>query len=242
MTMEKLGGMATLGQINQHLFDIKDCEWKTKTPFASVRRIVRHTQGIYRIKPGLYGLESCRKKLEANGFVVETEENKTSKAVRDFNHSYYQGLLLEMGNMRNMDTFVPNQDKGRRYTEQLTLGQLRNLDDIPKFSYTKLVDRSSTIDVIWFLKRFRELDMPSVFFEVENTTDMQNSLLKFVDLQDFNVRMVIVADEVRKNEFNSKMLETGFEDIYDRVEFLSYASLLKQYNQDIDRSMLNVVL
>ena len=38
-TLEKLGGVATLGQLNQEVFKIKDCEWKTKTPFASIRRI-----------------------------------------------------------------------------------------------------------------------------------------------------------------------------------------------------------
>ena len=49
MTIEKLGGIATLGQINQNIFNIKDCEWKTKTPFASIRRIVQLDKNIYRI-------------------------------------------------------------------------------------------------------------------------------------------------------------------------------------------------
>ena len=52
-TIEKLGGIATLTQINQKIFEIKDCNWGTKTPFASIRRIVRHTKGIYPIKKGL---------------------------------------------------------------------------------------------------------------------------------------------------------------------------------------------
>jgi len=40
-TIEALGGIATLNQINQNIFKIKDCIWKTKTPFASIRRIVQ---------------------------------------------------------------------------------------------------------------------------------------------------------------------------------------------------------
>jgi hypothetical protein len=28
-TIEKLGGIATLNQINQNVFEVKDCEWKT---------------------------------------------------------------------------------------------------------------------------------------------------------------------------------------------------------------------
>ena len=59
LTFERLGGIATLGQLNQEVFKIKDCEWKTKTPFASIRRIVqqdavskntRHILKIPRIK------------------------------------------------------------------------------------------------------------------------------------------------------------------------------------------------
>lgn len=40
-TIEALGDIATLNQINQNIFKIKDCIWKTKTPFASIRRIVQ---------------------------------------------------------------------------------------------------------------------------------------------------------------------------------------------------------
>ena len=39
--MKDYGGYATLGQLNQNVFRIKECEWKTKTPFASIRRIVQ---------------------------------------------------------------------------------------------------------------------------------------------------------------------------------------------------------
>ena len=35
-TIDKLGGIATLNQINCHVFEVEDCVWKTKTPFASV--------------------------------------------------------------------------------------------------------------------------------------------------------------------------------------------------------------
>lgn len=230
-TIENLGGIATLGLINQHVFEIKDCQWKSKTPFASIRRIVRNTPGIYRIKPGLYALESHRKELEANGFIVETAKNATSKTLQNFTHAYYQGLLIEIGNMKGLDTFVPNQDKGKHYTQQLTLGQMRSIQDIPPFSYENLVQRSSTIDVIWFNKR----KMPSSFFEVEHSTDIQNSLLKYVDLQDFNVRMVIVADEKRKQEFTKKLGETAFSAIAKRVKFLNYKSLELQYNQELIR-------
>jgi len=239
-TIEMLGGLATLNQINQHVFEITDCQWGSKTPFASIRRIVRHTNGIYRIKPGLYALESHRQELENNGIVVQTEHNKESEIVKTFNHAYYQGLLLEMGKMRHLDTFVPDQDKNKQFLNQSVLGDLRTIQAIPEYTYPQLVKRSSTIDVIWFNDRH----MPHSFFEVEHSTDIQNSLLKFNDLQDFAARMVIVADEKRRSEFDTKLCYSAFENLSrkERVAFLSYESLGKQYEQEFEKQKFEFVI
>jgi hypothetical protein len=51
LTLEKLGGVATLGQLNHETMKIQACVWKTKTPFASIRRIVQVEKDIYKIKP-----------------------------------------------------------------------------------------------------------------------------------------------------------------------------------------------
>lgn len=53
-TIDKLGGIATLNQINCHVFEVEDCVWKTKKPFVSVRRIVQQTKGIYKIRHFCY--------------------------------------------------------------------------------------------------------------------------------------------------------------------------------------------
>ena len=181
-TIEMLGGIATLNQINQHIFEITDCQWRTKTPFASVRRIAQQTSGIYKIKPGLYALETHRQNLENNGILVQTVHNQDSEIVQTFNHAYYQGLLLEMGQMRHLDTFVPDQDKNKQFLNQAVLGDLRTIQSLPEYSFPQLVKRSSTVDVIWFNERH----MPSDFYEVEHTTDIKNSLSKFYELQDFH--------------------------------------------------------
>lgn len=230
-TLERLGGIATLGQLNQEVFKIKDCEWKTKTPFASIRRIVQENPNIYKIKPGLWGLVSYRKQNEAKGIFEETAKNKDSKEIAEFNHSYYQGLILTIGNLRKFQTFLPNQDKNKLFLND-RLGDLSTLREIPKYSYENLVNRSATIDAIWFNERM----MPHSFFEVEHSTDIQNSLLKFNDLQDFYTRMIIVADKRRKAEFETKINYTGFKDIKSRVKFFDYDVLTKQYEQAIENS------
>ncbi|MEK7448929.1 MAG: hypothetical protein AAB019_05525 [Planctomycetota bacterium] len=235
--LEKLGGVATLGQLNQETMKIKDCEWKTKTPFASVRRIVQLDKNIYKIKPGLYGLLKYKKEIEAKGIIAETSDKKDSTKAIEFNHSYYQGLLLIIGNLKGLKTFVPNQDKNKEFINR-SLGDIKTLDAIPEFSYANLVQRSSTIDVIWFNER----KMPHSFFEVEHSSDVQNSLLKFNDLQDFYTKMFIVANKKRKSEYENKIKYSSFKQISDRIKFLDYESLNKQYEFIIEQQSFQTLI
>lgn len=239
-TLEKLGGVATLGELNREVFQIKDCEWKTKTPFASIRRIVQQTKAIYKIKPGLYGLVKYKKQIEDRGIMEETEKNKDSDSVKLFNHTYYQGILLLMGKLRHMQTYIPQQDKNKKFHTGQRLQELSTLVEQPSYSFPQTVKRSSTVDAIWFNER----SMPHSFFEVEHSTDIQNSLLKFNDLQDFYTRMFIVADIKRKAEFETKMCFRAFDDlrINKRVSFLSYDALIKQYEIELEKQSLNCEL
>lgn len=239
LTMESLGGIATLQQLNQEVFKIKECAWNTKTPYASIRRIVQQTRGIYKIKPGLYALETHRKQLEANGIVVETDQNKGSQILIDFNHSYYQGLLLSIGNLKGFNTFAPNQDKNKLFANQ-KIDDIRSLREIPTYTYPHFVQRCSTIDVIWFNER----NMPDSFFEVEHSTDISNSLQKFNDLQDFHTKMFIVADIKRYNEYKYKLDYVSFNLIRKdkRVAFLSYQELEKQYEQIIAKQKFQTLI
>ncbi|HPS65179.1 MAG TPA: hypothetical protein PK447_06365 [Ignavibacteria bacterium] len=224
LTLEKLGGVATLGQLYLEVFKIKNCSWKTKTPFASIRRIVQLDKDIYKIRPGLYALDKYKKYLEHKGIFQETNKHKKQGQESVFNHTYYQGIIATIGNMKSFNTFIPKQDKNKKFILD-RLGDVSTYEDLPQFSYPDIVKRSSTIDVIWFNSR----KMPHSFFEIEHSTDIQNSLLKFYDLQDFNCRMFIVADKMRKNEFDSKIKKEVYKEISDRVNFLDYDKIIKQY-------------
>ena len=243
IALENLGGIAALGDLNLETMKIKECEWKTKTPFASIRRIVQTNENIYKIKPGLYSLKKYQKRNEDNGILVENAKNKNSEEIKSFNHSYYQGMLTIIGNLKKFKTYLPNQDKNKKFIEK-SLDELRTVKDIPHFSYQKLVQRSSTIDVIWFSSRLMDenLLMPTSFFEVEHSTDIQNSLLKFNDLQDFAARMIIVADESRKREFDTKIKSSAFNEIRNRIEFLEYEALTKMYEYTLEEQVFKTKL
>jgi hypothetical protein len=170
-------------------------------------------------------LKSYQKKL---GLVENADKDKSQV---EQNHAYYQGILLSIGNLRGYKTFSPNQDKNRLFVNR-PLKEVRGLQDIPKFSYDGIVQRCSTVDVIWFNDRL----LPKSLFEVEHSTDFQNSLIKFSDLQDFYTRMIIVTDDNRKREFLQKMQSSVFTEIAKRVDFVSYVSLVKQYEMDLLKS------
>lgn len=216
-TMKENGGYATLGFLNQNVLKIENCEWKTKTPFASIRRIVQDERFFFKIKPGLWALKSYRNKLPFD--ILPTEKISKTRQ-EEFNHSYYQGLLVEIGKLKKYNTFIPNQDKNKKFLGK-TLGEISSQESYYQFGYDHIIRKAKTIDVCWFNVR----KMPSVLFEVEYSTDIQNSLLKFIELQDFNTNFFIVADKVRKNEYSGKLALNAFAPIKARVQFMDYDKL-----------------
>ncbi|MEO6833348.1 MAG: hypothetical protein ABI378_12450 [Chitinophagaceae bacterium] len=216
-TIEHLGGIATLGHINQEIFKIKECNWNTKTPYASIRRIVQLNKDIFKIRPGLYALLKYKGKFEKQGIVADDKSTVNSTGFLEFNHSYYQGLLLEIGNMKGMLTYLPAQDKNKLFLNK-PLKEISTIDKIFEFTYQGLVNRAKTIDVIWFNER----KLMSSVFEIEHSTDIQNSLLKFNDLQDFYSQFYIVSSRTRNEEFLKKLNYSSFKEIRTRVKFIDY--------------------
>jgi hypothetical protein len=225
LALIQLGGVATLGQLYEATLKIPDCHWGTKTPFESIRRILQTKQELfYRLEPGLWGLNEQRKQLQK----IHKPESQ---------HYHFQGIAVEIGNLEGFQTYVPPQDKNRRYLQQ-TLENLTTLEKIPEFTYSRLVQVCSSVDVIWFNER----QMPARFLEIEHTTDMKNSLQKFVEFQDFHCEFFIVAPEVRYKEFAHKLKATVFRPIQSRVRFMGYEKLatyhtkLYEYKTEKSRS------
>jgi hypothetical protein len=129
-------------------------------------------------------------------------------------------LLVEIGNLKGFQTFVPKQDKNRQFLSH-KLYDVVTLHEFPAFTYQHLIGRAQTIDVTWFNDR----NLPHSFFEVEHSTDIQNSLLKFREFEDFRVRFRIVAHPLRRKEFQRKITFAAFTPIRDLVEFWDYDKL-----------------
>lgn len=214
VVMEENGGYATLGHLYQTVLDVPGVTWNTKTPFASIRRIVQDDRFFFKIKPGLWALKSHRDVVLQK---FELDEQSSEQAKEEFDHSYYQGLLVEIGNLKGFQTFIPHQDKNKLYLSK-PLGEYSSLKSFYQFTYEHVMRRAITVDVTWFNNR----NFPDSFFEVEHTTDIQNSLLKFLELQDFYSRFFIVGPIQRNEEFAHKLGYVAFETIKQRVRFVDY--------------------
>lgn len=228
--MEENGGLATLGHLYQNVLKVPDVEWQTKTPFASMRRIVQTRPEIFKIKPGLWALKEYKDKLPKE---LKPQASQVEKDT--YSHTYYQGLLLEIGKLNKRETFVPNQDKNKIFLSKIKLGEIASLNKIFEFSYDNIISFAKTIDVIWFNER----KMPDSVFEVEHSTNIKNSLLKFVELQDFRTKMFIVADDARKGEFTKNIDMSAFKCINKYVEFLSYDELSEMHSQAFVKAKFN---
>ena len=209
-TLRKLGGYATLRRLNE-VVDFS--AWKTKTPQASIRRIVQNSGAIFRIQPGLWALKSFQSKISKQ-FNIKIDD---TKSMEKFTHAYYQGLLIEIGHYKQSATYVPPQDQHHLFLDK-QLGELTDYRIIPQFTYDFILRKARTIDVIWFNER----NMPTHFYEVEHTTDIKNSLSKFYELQDFWASFFIVANSHRENEFKDKISASIFLPIRSRVGFITY--------------------
>jgi hypothetical protein len=213
--MRQNGGYATLGFLNQNV-DVSG--WGTKTPFATIRRIVQTEPYFYRIKTGLWALKDFEKQILEK---FEIQDKGNTKKQEEFTHAYYQGLLLEIGNMKKYVTYFHSQNKNQLFLDK----PLKDISSfqIFEFSYPEIVHSAKSVDVIWFNNR----KMPYAFFEVEHSTNIEHSLGKFVELQDFYSKFYIVASKVREREFYNNMNKRMFTELLKskRVEFKDYETI-----------------
>lgn len=219
---ERNGGYATFAELYR---SVNTTGWKTKTPAASIRRIVQHNAKLfYRIVPGQWGLVSKKKDFEQNGATIRSSE---------YSHAYFQGLLVDIGNVKSFKTYVPPQDRNRLCSHR-KLGDMITLPSIYEFTNKQLMRRARTVDTIWFNGR----EMPNSFFEVEHTTDIRNSLDKFFELQDLNAKFFIVSSNMNLSRFEDLMGWSRFAEIRHIVKFYDYERLVKLHELTLMESQL----
>jgi hypothetical protein len=223
MAIIQLGYIATLKQIYAIAPSFKD--FKGLTPHKTINERVQRDDNFIKLRPGLYGLKNYLNELpdEYNPNIKKSEEEENI-----ITHSYVQGMLIEIGNFSGFKTFTP--DKNGLFVKK-KLSEIITQPNIPTFTFKNIIQSTKYIDVIWFNER----QFPNSIFEVENSTNFRNSLVKFVELQDFGTTMTLVApnEQSKINKFKQEIEKAAFVSIKNRVKFYDYEYIEKLYNHQI---------
>lgn len=126
-------------------------------------------------------------------------------------HADLQGMLIEVGNRRGLQTYCPN--KSPRFKSK-RLGDLATLDELPKFpGLNNSMIRQ--IDVVWVDNSF-----PVHAFEVELTTGIWSGLVRLAELRRLNTALHVVTDS-DEQVFRRRVAGDIFREILNRCHHAS---------------------
>ena len=187
-----------------------------KTPHQTIQERVQRDEIFTRIGLGVYALTQHLDKLPQ----VITPKDKTQKVQQQ--HTYIQGMIIEIGNMRGFDTYTS--DINGIFINK-KLGSITTLRKFPSFTYDRILRSARFVDVAWFNQR----GFPERIFEVEHSTNFRSSLVKFSELQDFNVNFRLVAPADRETKYHREVSKVAFNGISSRCNFISYPAIEEFY-------------
>lgn len=136
-------------------------------------------------------------------------------------HEEIEGILLELGNLLEFDTYTP--DKSKEYKGK-KLGDISTLNEIPSFTYPRILDTVREVDVIWFKDEY-----PRYCFEVEHTTDISKGLLRLFQIKELPSKFFILAPSTRIQKFEREIRRDPFYRIRSKYNFRSYKELIQWF-------------
>jgi len=191
------------------------------TPLKTIQERVQRDKRFTRIGLGVYAL------TEYLGKLPRVIEPKTQSEKVSYKHAEIQGMIIEIGNMKGLDTYTP--DKSKIFMNK-ELGNIATFKECPDFTYEKIVQSIKFCDVIWFNLR----GFPEKLFEIEDTTDFRGSLVKFTELQDFRTSFNLVAASQRKTKYECEITKSAFKNIANRCQFVCYTEIEKYYSASLN--------
>ena len=221
------GYFAPLKLLYREIWKYKD---KSKivgiTPDNTIQERVQRDERFTKIGLGVWALTAYLDKLP------KEIEPKTKEEHKERMHASIQGMLLEVGNYRDFETYTND----KKWTFQnKTLGSLATLQAVPIFTYEPIIKSSvSFADVIWFNDR----GFPNSIFEVEQSTDFRDAFIKFMELQDFVTEFYCVSSEDRKIKFDKEISKVAFKPISSRINFRTYAQVENDYQNILKKNYI----
>jgi hypothetical protein len=177
---------------------------------------------------GTLDLSGFRERFELLGaphdvFPVKPEP----KRVLD-KHSQMQGMLLEIGNARGLQTYCPNRSPRFNGTPLGNLSTIRQLPTFPGLN-NNIVRQ---IDVIWLDKSF-----PVHAFEIELTTGIWSGLVRLAELRRLNTLFhVVTADD--ESAFKRRIAGDIFAEIIARCHHANVGEISRLYTAQMQLTEL----
>ena len=149
--------------------------------------------------------------------VVVSATDKEMSKIRT--HEDAEFLSLKLGEMLGYATYTCDKKSKANNVE---LGEIAMLKDLPGFAGERDMGFARFIDVIWF----DEDENPLCCIEVEHTMNIVNSLTKLHQLCHFRVNFLVIAPEDKRGKFETEMGKAPYRSERDRYHFVSYDELI----------------
>jgi hypothetical protein len=159
--------------------------------------------------------------------VTETVEEEPCAALDD--HWDAIAMLAQVGKLLGYDVYVADPARESKMLG-VKLGELADLQQVPRFTLDRYLETISYVDVIWFQEEF-----PAYCFEVEHSTNVTQGLLRLYQIRRFtDACFFIVAPAKVGRRFESEVRKDPFHQIKDRYTFKSYGDLSAFYQSAKD--------
>lgn len=171
----------------------------------------------------------------------ETKSEPIEDIVKDSSeHTVMQYYLIKIGNILGFTVCIDYHDKNKECKGEKFSDITEKFPEIPFYDPLTLKIMKS-IDVIWF-----DGPTPMAAFEVENTTNITNGLLKLSDLltlaKTMTIISLIIAPDDKYNMFKSKINRPTFKvnKMPEKIFYLPYTKLkgiyenFMEYGKNID--------
>jgi len=152
----------------------------------------------------------------------EVKEKKPKVSLSIESHEDAEEILLKLGKMLGYLPYLNITDRSKINDKKL-LNEI--LGDIPDCFGERDKSSAKNIDVIWFDAD----ENPKICLEVEHSTNVNSGLQRLSQLKHFDVRFIILAEEDKRNKFESEMTKFPYRTMKEKFRFISYEEILDLY-------------
>ncbi|MBI5079246.1 hypothetical protein HZB06_01040 [Candidatus Wolfebacteria bacterium] len=237
-------GIATTKQILEQISKFRPLTGKT--PEATILSELGRNRKFAKIGAGVWSLAENKNNFsEINNLsfqkdleIISKENNADNKELAlstERLHAQIQGMLLEIGNVNGFQTYTPN--KNSTFNNK-PLKNLATISEIPSFTYNRIIRAVRHIDVLWFTED--KEPFPAFAWEVENSTNFRDGLIKFTELNFFKTKFYFLAPENKINKFKEEIARPIFKNIEKSCDFYSIERVKQSYQSTLDNEELRI--